>query len=114
MISAIFQGGGFQTVPIYEYKCTCCNEEFEVMQSFSDKPLKKCKKCGGKVKKLVSTSSFHLKGNGWYVTDYSRSGSAGTKPSPKKNVEPSSSPEHASPAKTPEKTESKKESKTAA
>ncbi len=57
-------------MPIYEYKCTKCNEQFEVIQKFSDDPLKKCKSCGGKLKKLITNTSFVLKGSGWYVTDY--------------------------------------------
>lgn len=63
--------GGFAKMPIYEYECTNCGKIEEVMQKFSDKPLKKCKHCSGKLHKLVSLSSFHLKGTGWYVTDYS-------------------------------------------
>jgi putative FmdB family regulatory protein len=63
-------------MPIYEYVCTKCGDEFEQLQRFSEKPLEKCKKCGGKLHKLISTSSFHLKGTGWYVTDYARSTSA--------------------------------------
>ena len=46
---------------------------FEVMQSFSDPPLKRCKSCRGKVEKLISLSSFHLQGTGWYTTDYVKS-----------------------------------------
>jgi putative FmdB family regulatory protein len=57
-------------VPIYEYRCDKCGDQFEHLQGFSDKPLKKCKKCGGRLRKLVSECSFHLKGSGWYVTDY--------------------------------------------
>jgi putative FmdB family regulatory protein len=57
-------------MPIYEYECTKCAEIEEVIQKFSDKPLVKCKRCGGKLNKLISHSSFHLKGTGWYVTDY--------------------------------------------
>jgi putative FmdB family regulatory protein len=57
-------------VPVYEYCCEKCGGQFEHIQSFSDKPLKKCKKCGGRLRKLVSECSFHLKGSGWYVTDY--------------------------------------------
>jgi putative FmdB family regulatory protein len=57
-------------VPIYEYGCDKCGDQFEHLQGFSDKPLRKCKKCGGRLKKLVSECSFHLKGSGWYVTDY--------------------------------------------
>jgi len=66
-------------VPIYEYECTRCGQEFEVIQGFSDKPLTKCEVCGGRVRKLVSQSSFHLKGSGWYVTDYA-SKHPGSKP----------------------------------
>jgi len=57
-------------MPIYEYKCTKCGKEFEVIQKFSDKPVSKCIHCSGKVEKLISQSSFHLKGTGWYATDY--------------------------------------------
>jgi len=56
-------------VPIYEYRCRDCGDEFDAIQSFSDRPLRKCKKCGGKLQKLVSECSFQLKGSGWYVTD---------------------------------------------
>ena len=57
-------------MPIYEYECLKCGKQFEVWQKFSDEPVKVCKYCGGPVRKLVSLSSFHLKGSGWYATDY--------------------------------------------
>ena len=57
-------------MPIYEYECTKCGKIEEALQKFSDKPLTKCRYCSGKLTKLVSHSSFHLKGSGWYVTDY--------------------------------------------
>ncbi|RPI75036.1 MAG: zinc ribbon domain-containing protein [Desulfobacteraceae bacterium] len=57
-------------MPIYEYECQKCGEMTEVLQSFSDKPLHKCEKCNGKLRKLISQNSFHLKGSGWYATDY--------------------------------------------
>ena len=57
-------------MPIYEYECTKCGKVEEIFQKFSDKPLVKCKHCSGKLHKLISHSSFHLKGTGWYVTDY--------------------------------------------
>lgn len=63
-------------MPIYEYECTKCGNIEEVLQRFSDKPLAKCPNCSGKLQKLVSQSTFHLKGTGWYVTDYAgKSGS---------------------------------------
>lgn len=57
-------------MPIYEYKCTKCNEQFEVNQRMSDPLLTECRVCGGKLRKLITSSSFVLKGGGWYVTDY--------------------------------------------
>jgi len=57
-------------MPIYEYECKECGKIKEVFQKFSDKPLTQCKRCSGKLHKLISHSSFHLKGTGWYVTDY--------------------------------------------
>ncbi|PON16259.1 hypothetical protein C2W62_19470 [Candidatus Entotheonella serta] len=59
-------------MPIYEYRCLDCDHEFERMQKFSDPPLETCPSCEGTVQKLISRSTFHLKGNGWYVTDYAR------------------------------------------
>ncbi len=66
-------------MPIYEYACVQCGKIDEVLQKFSDKPLKKCNHCSGKLQKLISHSSFHLKGTGWYVTDYAgKSGNTST------------------------------------
>lgn len=59
-------------MPIYEYECTKCNKIHEVIQKFSDDPLKNCPDCGGEIRKLISPSTFILKGTGWYVTDYAR------------------------------------------
>ena len=61
-------------MPIYEYECSKCGHQEEVWQKFSDKPLTKCEFCNGKVRKLISQSNFHLKGTGWYVTDYASKG----------------------------------------
>ena len=57
-------------MPIYEYECDQCGRIEEAIQKFSDKPLAKCGQCSGKLHRLISQSSFHLKGTGWYVTDY--------------------------------------------
>jgi len=62
-------------MPIYEYKCTNCGRIEEVLQKFSDKPLTTCKYCSGKLQKIISQSTFHLKGTGWYVTDYANKSS---------------------------------------
>ena len=58
-------------MPIYEYECQKCGT-FEATQKITEKPLGKCPTCKGKVKKLISNTSFQLKGTGWYVTDYAR------------------------------------------
>ena len=58
-------------MPIYEYQCQKCGT-FEVTQRITEKPLGRCPTCKGKVKKLISNTSFQLKGTGWYVTDYAR------------------------------------------
>jgi putative FmdB family regulatory protein len=63
-------------VPIYEYQCTKCGEVFEAFQKITDEPLSRCKFCQGRVEKLISHSSFQLKGSGWYLTDYARRSSA--------------------------------------
>ena len=57
-------------MPVYEYQCSQCGEITEAWQKFSDLPLTTCGLCQGPLKKLISPSSFHLKGSGWYVTDY--------------------------------------------
>ena len=62
-------------MPIYEYNCKRCGD-FEITQRISEDPLKKCPTCGTKVTKLISTSAFHLKGSGWYMTDYAKSGAS--------------------------------------
>jgi len=62
-------------MPIYEYQCEKCGAQFEEMQKISDPPLEQCPECDGKLTKLVSKSSFQLKGGGWYVTDYKKDSS---------------------------------------
>jgi putative FmdB family regulatory protein len=57
-------------MPVYEYQCTACGKVEEVFQKISESPLESCSQCQGHLKKLISQSSFHLKGSGWYVTDY--------------------------------------------
>lgn len=58
-------------MPFYEYQCSSCGHEEEVLQKVSDKPLKKCPSCGkSTMKKMVSAAAFRLKGGGWYETDF--------------------------------------------
>jgi putative FmdB family regulatory protein len=63
-------------MPLYEYQCKKCKHRFEQIQKFSDKPIKKCPKCGGPLEKLISASAVQFKGSGWYVSDYGK-GSSG-------------------------------------
>jgi putative FmdB family regulatory protein len=58
-------------MPIYEYACTSCGHEFEALQKMSDDPLKDCPECGeSQLRKMISAAGFHLKGSGWYQTDF--------------------------------------------
>lgn len=74
-------------MPIYEYQCRKCLKAFEVVQKVSDPELKSCKFCKGPVKRMMSVTTFHLKGSGWYVTDY-----GGKKAPPAVEKEKSESP----------------------
>lgn len=67
-------------MPIYEYVCEKCGHHLEAMQKMDDKPLVKCPQCGKKsLEKIFSQTSFQLKGGGWYLSDYGKSGNAGKK-----------------------------------
>lgn len=100
-------------MPIYEYKCSTCGTHHEVMQKFSDPLLTECPECGGPLRKLISNTSFVLKGSGWYATDYAS-------PDRKKAAEAekqggdTKAPETKSDAKPDAKTETKTETKTEA
>ena len=73
-------------MPIYEYACKNCGN-FEITQRIIEDPLKRCPTCGGKVNKLISLSSFHLKGSGWYATDYGKTNGTGKGDSEEKKPE---------------------------
>ncbi len=60
-------------MPTYDYKCKECENEFEEFQQMTDKPVKKCPKCGGKVQRLIGTGAgIVFKGSGFYETDYKK------------------------------------------
>lgn len=84
-------------MPIYEYQCNACGQISEEIQKFSDPPLTTCRHCQGNLSKLISQSAFHLKGGGWYVSEYGNkkpnsatsSAPAGTEaPATEKKAEP--------------------------
>jgi putative FmdB family regulatory protein len=84
-------------MPLYEFQCTACERVHEVMQKMSDPPLASCPECGGKVEKLMSLSSFALKGSGWYTTDYKRA--SAPKPAATES-KPEAKPAEAKPAES--------------
>ncbi|MES2142551.1 MAG: zinc ribbon domain-containing protein [Pseudomonadota bacterium] len=87
-------------MPIYEYQCTACGHHFDTIQSFKDEALLHCPVCGeASLQKLISASAFHLKGNGWYVTDFKNQAKLSPENPESKETEPK------------EKEKSKKEAK---
>ena len=93
-------------MPIYEYECGKCGV-FEVSQRISEAALSKCPTCRRRVRRLISNTSFQLKGSGWYVTDYARGGKKGSG-----DGAGASEGGGKADAKSDTKTESKAESKT--
>ena len=90
-------------MPIYEYLCSQCNERHEIIQRISEEPLTHCPKCGGEMKKLISSPAIQFKGSGFYKTDYASSGSSSAKSETKS--------ESAGETKSETKTETKSETK---
>jgi putative FmdB family regulatory protein len=87
-------------MPIYEYRCSECGQDHEVLQKVSESPLTECPACGkAALQKQLSAAGFQLKGSGWYATDFKGSG--------KKPVEKKAD------AKTEAKAETKSETKSA-
>ena len=70
-------------MPIYEYQCKQCNEREEIIQNFSDAPATQCPKCGGELKKLLSSPAIQFKGSGFYKTDYASPSSSSSPTSTK-------------------------------
>ena len=94
-------------MPIYEYECRKCKAHLEVLQKMTDKPLSKCRRCGGRLEKQWSATGFQFVGSGWYVTDYAAKKSDGKEE--KKEEKKSAAKE----STTSNDKSAKKESKTA-
>jgi putative FmdB family regulatory protein len=96
-------------MPLYEYQCDACAHRFEVIQQYKDAPIDVCPKCGGTVKKLLSSPAIQFRGSGFYITDYARKGSdsATTKAGETKADSTASSTESKSESKSETKSESK-------
>jgi len=106
-------------MPIYEYRCSACGHELEALQKFSDAPLSTCPSCkANALVKLMSAAGFHLKGSGWYVTDFKGGAKpASTKPAGEPAGDAKSDDKGSTPAadksdnKSDTKSDSKQESK---
>ena len=77
-------------MPTYVYKCDECGSHFEQIQKFSDKPLKTCPRCKGKIKRVIHPTGIVFKGSGWYIKDSRQGGGAPSEPKPS-DTKPSSS-----------------------
>lgn len=102
-------------MPLYEYECHGCGKRFEVLQKFSDEPLKTHPECGGEVDRVLSPPALQFKGSGWYVTDYAKGGSSssnGSKDS--KNGKSETKTESKSESTPAPKSETKSETKPSA
>ena len=90
-------------MPIYEYRCTACGFQREYLQKMSDARLTDCPECGkASLSKMVTAAGFHLKGSGWYATDF------------KHGAQPKSKPEGQAATKAEDKTATKSDDKSAA
>ena len=105
-------------MPLYEYQCEACQKRFEAIRKFSDPELDVCTLCGkGPVQRLLSSPAIQFKGSGWYITDYSQKGKAGSEPTAaSSDSKPATSDTATSTAKTESttKTESTSTAKPAA
>lgn len=91
-------------MPLYEYQCEACGQHSEVIQKMSDPALTTCPNCNkDALKKLISAAAFHLKGTGWYVTDFKN------KPSAQKTEDAGKSSETKTEVPAPKKEEKKGE-----
>ena len=99
-------------MPIYEFVCARCARKTEVIQGMNDPPPRVCPHCGGKLKKLASAPAFHLKGSGWYKTDYASPAGKTKEPSSEKTekAESSDKPEKSEKAGSSEKVEKSEKS----
>lgn len=110
-------------MPIYEYQCNECQERVEIIQRISEGPLTHCPKCGGGMRKLISSPAIQFKGSGFYKTDYpsasSKQSASGAKAESKGDSDSKgeskseTSSETKSETRSETKTETKSEAKTA-
>ena len=87
-------------MPIYEYRCKKCGKSVEAIQKVDDPPLRACEHCGGSLEKLVSRSSFQLRGGGWFSSGYSSGSSGSSSKSGSDDAKPSKSDKSDKPDKS--------------
>jgi putative FmdB family regulatory protein len=93
-------------MPLYEYECEKCAHRFEKIQKFSDRMIKKCPECGGRVEQMISAPAVQFKGSGWYVTDYANKSHAHASADDGKDSKKEEKLKSDSPAKESSSTES--------
>ncbi|HTY40905.1 MAG TPA: FmdB family zinc ribbon protein [Thermoanaerobaculia bacterium] len=98
-------------MPIYEYVCGSCKRKTEVIQRVNDAPLKVCPHCGGKLKKAISAPAIQFKGSGFYITDYARGSSEGSRKKSESGEKSETKSEKGESAGKAEKVEKKSEKK---
>lgn len=101
-------------MPLYEYQCETCSHRFERIQKFSDPPADACPKCGGAVRKLISSPAIQFKGSGFYITDYGKSGAGSGESQSQKADKEGAAGEKKSDSKSEAKSEAKSETKSEA
>jgi putative FmdB family regulatory protein len=97
-------------MPTYEYACRDCEDHLEVVQSFKDRPLTECPRCGGKLRKVFGNIGISFKGSGFYKTD-SRAASSASKNGASADSKSEAKAESKAEAKSDSKSESSKSSK---
>ena len=101
-------------MPTYQYRCTSCDRDLEVVQKFTDDPLTDCPECDGSLRKVFNAVGVVFKGSGFYATDNRPKGKAGTAKSSEKSSEKSEKSESKPAAEKKLKSESKRSSSTGA
>ncbi|HPR64632.1 MAG TPA: zinc ribbon domain-containing protein [Thermoanaerobaculia bacterium] len=87
-------------MPLYEFRCTACQAEIEVLLSISDPYPDTCERCGGTLVKKINAPAIQFKGSGWYITDYARKSSTPAGKSSSESTEAKSDPKSADPPKS--------------
>jgi len=75
-------------MPLYEYRCTSCGHTHEALQKMGSRPLRRCRRCPGKLERLVSKTSFHLKGGGWFNAGYAKGSPSPSPAKPESETKP--------------------------